>query len=156
MGTDGDGQNDPDQSNRVILLGAWLWCHSRGWQALAQTCPGTTQLTGKNLNDLLTGRWACANLSPTENWNEQHLGGVVVDYKKGPNDPVDPTTPVGTYNISNNGNAAATVTYTYGASSYGYAVYANPGTTIPNPGSYSFCTTGGGINIPVTVSASHC
>jgi len=129
-------------------------------QASAQTCPGSTQLTGKNLNDLLTGRWACANLSPTENWNEQHVGGLVLDYKRGPSDTVDPSDtaahPTGRYNISNNGNAPATVTYNYGGDSYGFKVYPNAGTIIPNPGSYSFCTTGGGLNIAVTISASHC
>jgi hypothetical protein len=62
-------------------------------------------------------------------WQEYHQpGGDLIDYKKGNNDPVDPTIKVGTWNISGD-----SVTYTYGpGSSYTYGVF-------NDNGNYSFC-----------------
>ena len=83
------------------------------------------------LQQLLGGKMVCANLG-NEQWQEWHNGttsGPVVDYKKGPGDPVDPSETVGSYAISANGAADATVAYTYGSSTYRYAVCQN-GTSV--------------------------
>jgi hypothetical protein len=142
----------------VVAIGLMALC-SPAW---SQTC-GTNSGVNKNLslaavNTLLTGNYACANLSPTEHWNELHSSPYVLDYKKGPTDPVDPSDtpshPTGTYVIT--GPDAGTVTYTYpDGGVYGYTIKGNLGTT-SGPGLYSFCTSTGGINIPVTISAAHC
>jgi hypothetical protein len=60
----------------------------------------------------------------SEQWQEWHNGGPsgsVVDYKRGPSDPVDPAATVGSYSIASD----ATITYTYGSQSYKYAVCRN-------------------------------
>lgn len=98
----------------------------------------TTPLDNGALLALIPGKTVCAKLG-TEQWQEQHItGGVLVDYKKGPSDPVDPSVPVGTWGI-----ASDIVTYTYGSTSYGYTVHAEGGAF------YTFCgVTGGAPVIP--------
>ena len=72
------------------------------------------------LQDLLTGNTVCVVSShPGWGWENQeaHMsGGALVDYKKGPGDPVDPTTPVGTWSVSGTGNTTV-INYLYTDSS---------------------------------------
>lgn len=124
-------------------------------------------MTKQQIQATIGNRWACANLSATEHWNEYHTGGAsngsgsVLDYKKGPNDPVDPSAttanPTGHYVVvlmtGAKNSVYGTITYNYGAGgSYTYTVSPDSGTTATNPGMYSFCTAGGGINIDAVVS----
>jgi hypothetical protein len=152
--------------NRVVVT-AMSFLAFGATHAMAQVCPGATALTSSQISSLLTGgggRWACAG-SPLE-WNEQHKGGFVLDYKQGPTSAVDPSDtpshPTGSYTIissnPSNSQAPGTITYTYGALSYTYNIYANLTGTIPfsSTGTYSFCGSGGAPMLAVTVSASHC
>jgi hypothetical protein len=84
---------------------------------------------------VLVGSTACYP-SAGPNWtNQEYLsGGNVIDYKKGPGDPVDPTSQVGTYVI----NGDDTITYQYGGSdNYTYSVW---GPTASGGNIYDFCT----------------
>lgn len=102
---------------------------------------------------MLEGQYACGS-SGGETWDELHSGGLVLDYKKGPNDPVDPSDtashPTGSYAYSSSGTDG-TVTYTYGGTSYSYFIQAGSGS------SYYFCPTNGAASVlNITVQASHC
>ena len=122
--------------------------------ASAQTCPTTGLLTGKQINDLLvdnTGRYACGH-NGTERWNETLSGGIVTDYKLGPNSTTDKSAAVGTYSVNNNGNDTGRITYTYGSASFVYNIVPVTGTTAPSPGQYLFCQIGG-PTYSITVSA---
>jgi len=136
-------------------------------QVMAQTCTGNTIqfLTQAQISNLLNNRYACVGASPNAQWNELHQGGLVLDYKKGPSDPTDPSDtpshPTGSYTVTGpTGGAqqAGTVTYNYGAGgTFGYNVTAPAGSGPPfHPGLYSFCTTTAGQNLAVTISPSHC
>jgi len=154
--------------NRIIAAAAWLLVFG-GSHAMAQTCTGTA-LTSSQITSLLTGgnggRYACIGTSPNAQWNELHTGGNVLDYKRGLNDPVDPSDtpahPTGTYTIVStnpvNSQAPGTIAYTYGPLSYTYTIYATGTGTIPysNPGTYAFCGSGGAPTLLVTVSKPHC
>ena len=65
--------------------------------------------------------------------------GPLIEWAKGPNDPVDPTHQVGTW-LAN--GRAGTVTYSYtGGGSYTWLVYGDGG------GVYSFCTGASGTAV---------
>ncbi|MGC1818828.1 MAG: hypothetical protein WA900_14375 [Casimicrobiaceae bacterium] len=73
-----------------------------------------------NIGSVLTGNTVCATLG-SDKWQEYHqTGGNLYDYKKGPSDPVDPTTQVGTWGISGNGSNSV-ISYTYGSTTYTYS-----------------------------------
>jgi hypothetical protein len=113
----------------------------------ACTCDsGATRLDGGTLAGLLTNRMVCANVGG-EAWQELHVGaasGTLRDYKKGPSDPVDPSTPVGSsvgsYSVD---GATNTISYTYpGQPAYKYDV------CLTGTNGYTFCgATYGGRNI---------
>lgn len=92
------------------------------------------QVTGRALPALIAGNTVCA-VRGGEKWQEQHrAGGALWDYKKGANDPVDPSEQVGTWSTN---FTAGSVTYAYtGGPSYTYTVHG------PTGGPYSFCTGG--------------
>jgi len=102
-------------------------------------CPGTP-LTGAAISSLLTGNTVCVGTAG--NWAAQELhvsDGSLVDYKRGPGHPVDPTEPVGSWSVD---ATAGTVSHNYGAGgTYTYKISANGGT------SYSFCSTSGAPEI---------
>ncbi|MHB1247203.1 MAG: hypothetical protein ACYCZH_12235 [Sulfuriferula sp.] len=116
-------------------------------EAMATCASPATMVTGTTLTNLVTGNTVCATRGG-EKWQEQHLGdGTLWDYKKGANDPVDPTKQVGTWSIG-----ADTITYTYtGGPSYIYNIYNNGGV-------YSFCTNGAEIvsNATFKTGATSC
>ena len=106
--------------------------------ANAQTRCGP-QMTATQLQALLPNNTACIGTTPNATWSEWHNGtaaGSVVDWKKGPSDPVDPTRIVGTYQIT--GNTAGSVTYVYGSGHYAFTVTQGAGPV------YTFCPSDGG------------
>lgn len=101
---------------------------------------------------LLGNKTVCASLSTSERWQEYHAGtttagGTLTDYKKGPNDPVDPSEVVGSWSTTGEG-ANARVIYNYGSGgTYQYEV-CQAGASV------SFCGTQyGGRNIAGSLSA---
>jgi hypothetical protein len=101
-------------------------------------CTNPTRVTGNALRTLIEGNTVCASVG-ADQWQEQHrAGGGLWDYKKGPDDPVDPTAQVGEWSISRN-----EVIYSYYLSGtedigpeYTYSVHDTGG------GSYDFCAGG--------------
>jgi hypothetical protein len=91
------------------------------------------------VSTLVSGKTACA-LRGSDRWQEFHASnGDVIDYKRGPSDPGDPSSKVGTWTATTD-----TVTYTYGSQSYNYAV------CLPNASGalYVFCNTATSEAIP--------
>ena len=110
----------------------------------------------QTIQNVLGGNYACV-YNPTLQNNEQHTGsatdttGFVLDYKKGPGDPADPSDtlshPTGSYSISGN-----LITYTYGSLTYSYNINATPSGNV-----YTFCHVApGGSDLAVTISLSPC
>lgn len=109
-------------------------------EAMAACASPATMVTGNPLTNLVSGNTVCA-MNGNEKWQEQHLGnGTLWDYKKGANDPVDPTKKVGTWSLSANLSGPVNqITYSYtGGPSYTYNIYRNGNV-------YSFCTNGAEI-----------
>jgi hypothetical protein len=75
-----------------------------------------------------------------------------MDYKRGPNDPVDPSKVVGRYTINTTAN---TVTYNYNdaGSPYTYVVRSilNPNPAAPG---FQFCNVATGEVIPAVISST--
>ena len=90
------------------------------------------------VSSFLRGKTVCATRGG-EKWQEFHKGprGVpdnLIDYKKGPSDPVDPSEPVGSWTADGNGH----VIYDYGTGgTYKFSIHHSD--TVP--GAYDFCTT---------------
>ena len=99
--------------------------------AVAQTgCAPNTRVTGDALTTLVSGNTVDATRG-ADRWQEQHrAGGQLWDFKKGPSDPVDPTSQVGTWAIVSND-----VIHSYtGGPSFTYSIHGS--------GPYSFCANG--------------
>ena len=108
--------------------------------AVNQVTNDPTNLAAQNLSSALSGNTVCVAKSGG-GWENQeyHQGGPstgnVIDYKRGPADPIDPTKALGTWAISGTGTST-TVTYSYSGGSTGqYAVCSlnsqpGPGSTI--------------------------
>jgi hypothetical protein len=129
---------------QIIVWGVFVLTGLAG-QAMAD-CSGPS-LNQVQLQNTLSGMTVCATRGD-EKWQEQHQGsggGALVDYKKGPSDPVDPSKEVGSWNISGTGTNAV-VNYNYsGGGTYSYAVLDN------KDGTYSFCGNGTGEEIVATI-----
>lgn len=88
--------------------------------------PQVTATTDPSITTVLSGSTVC-----TSDSQEQHRsGGELWDYKMGPSDPTDPTSQVGTWQISGD-----TVIYNYGGPDYTFTLHKQPGTT----NDYMFC-----------------
>jgi hypothetical protein len=127
-------------------------------QVMAQTC--TDPLDGAALVSTLNGKYVCAKRSTNEDrWNEFHRGTgpgpfPIIDYKRGPGHPIDPSKVVGTYTISLTAN---TVTYDYGNNPpgpYTYTVKSLAPLTPGGPATYRFCNVASGEAITAIVSTS--
>jgi hypothetical protein len=103
----------------------------------AADCMGNTytQLNQSQVQTLLSGTTACyPTAAPYQN-QEYLSGNTLWDFKKGPTDPVDPSTNIGTVSINSDG----TVTYVYGGGpTYQYSIW---GTATSGPGTYDFCSS---------------
>ena len=106
--------------------------------------PPIVQLTGAEIVSKLGGQTVCVP-SVTVNpmtWQEQHVvltatGGSLIDFKRGPSDPVDPSEPVGNWSVNTTAN---TITHNYGAGgSYTYTVFGKNGA---GNNIVSFCGSG--------------
>lgn len=113
-------------------------------------CTGGTRLDAAAISALLGGKTVCVPMVTiaTMTWQELHVGnttsttGALIDYKRGPGHPVDPSETVGTWTVNGTGNGNSTVTHAYGSGgSYIYSVHGNP------DGSYSFCPLPSGTEI---------
>ncbi len=98
--------------------------------AMAACSGPAVQVTEEALDTLLNNSTVCASRGG-ESWQEEHhAGGVLTDYKMGPNDTVDPTKQLGNWVMAN----TDTVTYTYtNGSVYSFQVWDN------GDGTHSFC-----------------
>jgi hypothetical protein len=116
-------------------LGAALSLAMLGVPAAAQqncSCGGGARLTEAEIGALLFNKTVCAKLG-TDAWQEFHNGSVsggrVIDYKLGPNDKVDPSKDMGSWQPTGGNGAQARVTYNYGSGgSYAYEVCRNGAT----------------------------
>ena len=101
-------------------------------QAIAQCSTGQiTNSTTPSLAETLIGNTVCVGSSPTFEHQEIHYGtgaagSSLWDYKRGSGHAIDPTVPIGTWEVSGN-NASHIITYTYtgGVTTYPYKVYDN-------------------------------
>lgn len=100
---------------------------------------GTNSTLKQTLTSELSGNTVCASRNG-DRWQEFHgSDGKVTDYKRGPNDPVDPSEVVGTWSVT--GTATNTVVvYNYGSGgTYSYAVWRDTASGI-----YHFCGVANG------------
>lgn len=89
-------------------------------------CGGGVRLNATALITELANRTVCASLGG-ERWTDFHraesrTSGTLVSYRKGPNDPIDPTKESGRWLIEGGTRSEPVVTYVYGAQRYSYAV----------------------------------
>lgn len=135
--------------NRNVMICAIVLA-SFGGQAMA-ACNTSGRLTAAQITSLVNNQYVCATRG-SEKWNELHgAGSVLTDYKKGPSDPVDPTSVVGSWSVTaggQGGTGAGFITYNYGTGgSYSYFVY---GVAPP----YTYCNTSTFELFTVTFSPS--
>lgn len=140
---------------KAFVLAATMACALVSGEAMA-ACTGNS-LNVAQLNTLLTGNTVCvpATTVPNMTWQELHSSaGSLVDYKRGPGHPIDPSETVGSWSVSGNpaGNSA-TVTHNYGSGgSYTYSVY---GTGVVGT-NHSFCGSGPEIVARVKAGGGAC
>lgn len=140
--------------HQVIRTLAWVAATGlvAGHASAQSVCPGgSTRVTGPALQTLINGNTLCAASSTnTDTWQEFHQGagsGALVDWKRGPGHPTDPTATVGTWTAGNDANAV--LTHIYGGVSYAWQVCQQGSTA-----NYVLASTGSAGNISgVTVKA---
>lgn len=120
---------------------AWVGFAGLAWaQPGGCPCGGGTVVVGAALSTLLGGKTVCATAGGSR-WQEFHTlgGGALIDYKKGPGDPVDPTETVGSWSVT---GESGNVVYNYGSGgTYQYVVCQDTSTV-------NFCGSGfSGINV---------
>ncbi|CAG9933390.1 hypothetical protein [Candidatus Nitrotoga arctica] len=129
---------------RLMVTSIVLFAGISG-KAMALDCQGNSQLKDPALiADAISNKTVCAMLG-SQKWQEFHgAGGSLIDYKKGPTDPMEKTKQVGTWSTSGNGGNSK-VTYNYGTGgSPSYKVHLKGGT-------YTFCGIGGAPTVDVTL-----
>jgi hypothetical protein len=78
-------------------------------------------------------------------------GGVLIDYKRGPADAVDPTKQVGNWSVTGRDGRSVFVTYDYGGGKiYTYAVWNN------GDGTHSFCSANPEIKARIKSGGGAC
>lgn len=111
----------------------------------------TTGIPGNwNQGSGLSGLLICASATSGDSWQEYHdPSGTLVEYAKGPTDPVDPTHNVGTWStvVPGGSGGVRTVGYDYGGSSnYTFDVYINWDDPSNGRG-IIFCQSGSGTQL---------
>lgn len=129
---------------KIIFTGILL---TNALTGFAQADCANNRVAGANLlRTLLRGNTICVS-NGQGGWEsqEEHISaGDLYDYKKGPTDPVDPRTKLGTWSVIAGTNA--TVTYNYTA--FGptvtatYQVYLTSGVRGVAGSTYDFCDGG--------------
>ena len=125
-------------------------------QAMA-ACPTTALASRSDIRSLLSYRHVCATVNG-QSWNRLHMGSGfgpsnIQDYKRGPQDQVDPSRVVGTYTINSGSSGNPdTITYDYGTGGSDTYVVTPAAQT---PGTYRLCNVSTGATITVTVSVDH-
>lgn len=105
------------------------------------------------LTTLLEGNTVCvpAVTQPTMEWQELHqMGGVLVDYKRGPSDKVDPSKPVGNWRVDGTDRRAFVIHDYGGGNTYTYSVWANP------DGTHSFCSANPEVKARIKTGGGAC
>ena len=118
-------------------------------------CAGPSSVrvaTAEAMNTLLKGNTVCvpAVTQPTMDAQELHqAGGALVDYKRGPGHPVDPSKQVGSWTVT--AGRSTFVTHNYGGGvQYTYAVWNN------NDGTHSFCSANPEIKVRIKTGGGAC
>jgi LysM repeat protein len=95
----------------------------------------TTQGYSETLASILTGNTVCVGSPGSWQAQEYHQnGGDLIDWKQGAGDSVDPTSSVGSWNLTAGTGTASRVRYTYGSNpGINYRVFDH------SDGTYSFC-----------------
>ena len=112
---------------RIITSGLLL--ASAGMSAHAGNCTGSTYQVGVVWSPTwsLSGLTICATATNGDRWQEYHRSdGRLIEYAKGPSDPIDPTHDVGTWSglTFNAADSTSRATYNYtGGSSYTFEVW---------------------------------
>ena len=109
--------------------------------------PSYGELSVTQIEALLGQSMACYPKSQPYTNQEYHTGsnistsGNIIDYKKGPTDPVDPSKQIGSYTITTTSGrgAHAIITYTYTGSSPSSFTYSVWGPNPAGPSLYDFC-----------------
>ena len=104
--------------------------------ALGADCTSTSNadyLNQSQMGTLLNGNTACVGSGPTWQNQELHSSGNIIDFKRGPGHPVDPSKTIGTYAISND-SGKGVVTYSYtGGGAFAFKILSSgaaPGSTV--------------------------
>lgn len=113
--------------------------------AAIAACTNPTRLNAVAISALLGGNTVCVPTStiPTMTWQELHVGnatsttGALIDYKRGPGHPVDPSETVGSWTVTGSGVGNSTVTHAYGGSGGTY-IYSVHGSGVVGT-DHSFC-----------------
>ncbi len=120
---------------KMIMLGIFLSAGMAG--EVAADCEPTTKLSPTALTTLLPGNTVCAQKANGDKWQEFHEpSGKLFDYKKGPNDPIDPTKELGIWEFASRGQ----ICYRYGGGAFNYCYSIHK---IPDQELYQFCNTNG-------------
>lgn len=117
----------------------------------ACAAPSTRVSATAGLTTLLSGKTVCVPSTKPGwvwEWQEVHQpGGILVDYKKGPGNPLEPSETVGSWAIGGT-NGRAVVTHDYGGGqSYTYTVWNN------GNGTHSFCSANPEIIATIKIGA---
>lgn len=138
-------------ASAAVALASFSGAATASCVASATNIPVNTVAT---LNTELGNKTVCVPDAAPANWKWQefHQGGgpsgALIDWKKGPTDPVDKSEQVGTWTVTGQGDngVRATVTHNYGdpGGPYTYSVYKNT-----TNGTFSFCR--GGQDIFATI-----
>ena len=138
-----------------IILAAFAGMTLAGLPALslaACAAPSVRVATAAAMTTLLQGNTVCVpvNTQPTMEAQELHqAGGALIDYKRGPAHPVDPSKQVGTWTVT--GGRGAFVTHNYGGGAqYTYAVWTN------TDGTHSFCSANPEIKARIKLGGGPC
>ena len=119
----------------------------------ACAAPSVRVATAAAMTTLLQGNTVCVpvNTQPTMEAQELHqAGGALIDYKRGPAHPVDPSKQVGTWTVT--GGRGAFVTHNYGGGAqYTYSVWANNDNT-----THSFCSANPEIKVRIKTGGGPC
>ena len=113
--------------------------------------PSVRVVTVAAMTTLLEGNTVCVGAQPTMEAQEFHqAGGALIDYKRGPGNPVDPSKQVGTWTV-NPGRPNAFVTHNYGGGAvYTYSVWAN------SEGTHSFCKVKSEVKASIKIGGGPC